>query len=70
MFDDDPEDAYDVADPPDIQADVLERVAADLRARRADGRFAARRSEALRVLERADIPEDIRTRLSDDLRAL
>lgn len=49
--DKDPEDAYDRGDPPTVRVAVLERVVADLRARRdADTRHDARRLDALRVV--------------------
>jgi len=46
----DPEDAYDVEDDPETRLEVLERVVADLRSRRLDGRFEGRRIDALRVI--------------------
>ena len=46
----DPEDAYDVEDDPEMRLAVLERVVADLRVRRSDSRFDARRTDALRVI--------------------
>lgn len=49
--DKDPEDAYDVVDPPNVRLEILERVVADLRARD-DGRNAFRRTDALRLVDR------------------
>ena len=46
----DPEDAYDVEDDPDMRLAVLEKVVADLRVRRAESRFDARRTDILRVI--------------------
>jgi len=46
----DPEDAYDVEDDPEMRLAVLEKVVADLRSRRLDGRFDGRRTDALRVI--------------------
>ena len=54
----DPEDAYDIGDDPDTKVVVLERVVADLRARRLEDRFEARRTDALRVLFNATRQRD------------
>jgi hypothetical protein len=66
----DPEDAYDVDDPPDVRLSVLERVLLDLR-RRDDDRREGRRRDALRVARNLEhTPGVDRVRLADLLDAL
>lgn len=46
----DPEDAYDVDDPPGRRLEVIARVVADVTADTGDGRLAVRRRGVLRIL--------------------
>lgn len=70
----DPEDAYDVGDPPEMRVDVIRKVIEDLRARKEDdARFGNRRQDLRRVisnfLQEPDYPVELED-LRDDLEAL
>jgi hypothetical protein len=70
--DKDPEDAWDDGDPPDTKLAILERIVADLRARRDDARHDARRDDALRLVIklRRQLYGDRLEEVSDALEAL